>query len=485
MTIRQLRWMATLGLVLGLPAISAAEEVVWRAVRHDAAPAAPVAAPVDVAPPPAWSGPVATLGRPVAIVPSAPATAVEPVGYRVPAQGPVVRGQAPESLFPPPPPPPGALVSLTSEAAAPPRPPIPYPAPAPAPVAPFPDPAPPPPASTVVPHVVGGPPDNLPPPGAAPFPDPSPNPSVALDRPIGTSWWDKATGWCTWGDKSDCSHRAKFQSDHAFDFLASPVTNPFFFEDPRALTEVRPIFTYQSAPSGNPIFRGGHSEFFGTQARVAFTERLSLVVNEFGFVSLHPNSPTPDVQQNTGFGEIKLGPKYTFLRNTATGTVAAAGLTFELPAGSHAVSQDTGSLGFDPYVTFGQHFRLPSGFGSLNLLGAMGYSFSADNKRSEFFHTSWHLDYNVANTNFYPLIELNYFHYTNGGKARDLGMEGADLVNFGSTNVGERNLLNMAFGLRYKFSENVQIGGAFEWPILNHHDTLSDVRFTFDVIFRY
>ena len=31
------------------------------------------------------------------------------------------------------------------------------------------------------------------------------------------------------------------QSDHGFDNFISPVTNPSLFEDPRALTEVRPI----------------------------------------------------------------------------------------------------------------------------------------------------------------------------------------------------------------------------------------------------
>ena len=35
-----------------------------------------------------------------------------------------------------------------------------------------------------------------------------------------------------------------FKSDHVFDGFISPVTNPFLFEDPRSLTEVRPIFMY-------------------------------------------------------------------------------------------------------------------------------------------------------------------------------------------------------------------------------------------------
>ena len=59
--------------------------------------------------------------------------------------------------------------------------------------------------------------------------------------------------------------RKPFQSDHNFDHFISPVSDPFYFEDPRALTELRPIFMFQSIPHNNPVFHGGNIEFFGTQ----------------------------------------------------------------------------------------------------------------------------------------------------------------------------------------------------------------------------
>ena len=37
-------------------------------------------------------------------------------------------------------------------------------------------------------------------------------------------------------------------SDHCFDRFISPISNPFFFEDPRSLTEVRGIFIDNSLP---------------------------------------------------------------------------------------------------------------------------------------------------------------------------------------------------------------------------------------------
>src|SRR5439155_5685671 len=133
-------------------------------------------------------------------------------------------------------------------------------------------------------------------------------------------WADKLEGWL--GHKQDW-----FRSDHCFDGFISPVSNPFLFEDPRSLTEVRPIFLYQTIPGSNPLFRGGNAEFFGLQARLAITDCWSVVINKLGGVSINPGSDSP-LPGDTGFSEFWIGPKFTFLRNQETGTIAAAGVTF-------------------------------------------------------------------------------------------------------------------------------------------------------------
>src|SRR5262249_47842439 len=127
--------------------------------------------------------------------------------------------------------------------------------------------------------------------------------------------------------------RAAFESDHGSDVFISPMTNPFLFEDPRSLTEIRPIFIHQGTPTGNPVFRGGDVGFFGVQARLAFTERLSLVINELGFVWAEPHNPGNGFDAHTGWAEMRIGPKYTFYRCEQSGTIAAAGLTFDIPLG--------------------------------------------------------------------------------------------------------------------------------------------------------
>lgn len=367
------------------------------------------------------------------------------------------------------------------------------------------DPVPPPPADPLPPPPPDPPtlhttlqPDSVPPPTSAPLPPPSPpdtpfNQGVVIDKPLQHSFWDRCKDYlgCAGCDRASASGRCLLQSDHAFDYFASPVTMPFLFEDPRALTELKPLFIYQGAPKGNPIFRGGNAEYYGLQARLAVTERLSLTVNELGFVTLNPFNTTAGppglFSQSTGFAEVMLGPKYTFLRSEEWKTVMAGGLLFQIPAGSPKVFQDTGTLGLVPYLSAAKNFCLPAGWGSFNVIGNTGYSFSVDKQRSEYYYMNFHIDYNIANTNmFFPFLELNWFHYTRGGLAHDpgFGFEGLDLVNFGSHTVGGRDFLAISPGLRFKLNEHIQAGAAVSWPLLKQKE-LNDYRLTFDIIFRY
>jgi len=274
-----------------------------------------------------------------------------------------------------------------------------------------------------------------------------------------------------------------FKSDHIFDGFISPVTNPFLFEDPRSVTEVRPIFIYQNIPSRNPDFKGGNIYFFGTQARVAVTDRLSFVFNKIGGISIHPGSGST-YPSDTGFAELWLGPKYTFLRGEATGSLLAGGLQFQIPIGSQNVFQNTGSLSVVPWLTYAQNFARDFRYGSFNGMLGTGYSFSTGNERSDYYYLSAHLDMDVLNNHkFYPLVEMNWFLYTTNGKTLPVGVEGRDLFNLGGMAKGN-GLVTGALGARYKISEAAQIGAAFEIPLAGPKD-LFRYRFTLDFILRY
>jgi hypothetical protein len=272
--------------------------------------------------------------------------------------------------------------------------------------------------------------------------------------------------------------RPRFESDHCFDSFISPVSNPFFFEDPRSLTELRPIFIYQKAPGGNPLFRGGDIEFFALQGRLAITDNLSLVIHKLGFVAIQPGGGKKAVIDDAvGFAELQLGPKFTFYRNDFDNLIAAAGLNFEIPAGGGDVFQDTGDGGVTPYLSVGKKID------NFHLLGTLGYRFSFNDDRSESFFLSLHGDYSIFDR-VYPLVELNWYHYTENGDSFKANFEGADLFNFGSTKVEGHDFLNLALGGRFKIQEGVETGLVFEFP-LTGRDDLMDYRFTLDLIFRY
>ncbi|MFL5329459.1 MAG: hypothetical protein ACJ8C4_11145 [Gemmataceae bacterium] len=291
-------------------------------------------------------------------------------------------------------------------------------------------------------------------------------------------------GGCCDGVKDFCTAdgRQLFQSDHCLDSFASPITNPFLFEDPRSLTEVRPIFMWQQIPGSNPVFQGGDVFFYGLQARISLTDWLSFTINKLGGVTF--NADNPAIDDTSGMAELWLGPKFTFYRNAECGSVWAAGAIFQIPTGPAKVLQDTGSFSIVPYLSGAQNFGRNS-YGSFNVMDTLGYSFNVGGGRSDYLYNSFHIDFDVVNAHrFYPLLELNWFHYTSSGESRPVQFEGADLANVGAFGVSGRDYLTIAPGFRYKFSECVQAGIAAEFPLTSPHD-LDNFRLTLDLIFRY
>src|SRR5262249_48872574 len=155
-------------------------------------------------------------------------------------------------------------------------------------------------------------------------------------------------------------NRPLFMSDHCFDEFATPVSNPFWTQDPRSLTEIKPIFIYQKASSKTPLVGGMSTEFFGTQIGLALTDNLSIRVNKLGGIWIQPGD-TPDPAQpslpnGSGFAEFSVGPQFTFLRFRETQTLGAFGVMFDIPTGPEKVFQDTKSLTVRPYFSFAQAF---------------------------------------------------------------------------------------------------------------------------------
>ncbi|MBL8800217.1 MAG: hypothetical protein JNM56_40425 [Planctomycetia bacterium] len=433
--------------------------------------------------PDGWQPAVPTLGAPINAVPypaAPPAYAPHPAGYVAPtysapaappAYSPPGYPGTPPAYTPPtyappaysppgysgsaytPPAPSTAIQSVS--AAAPPPPGSPYAPPPPPPGGPY---APPPGAAHGAPPVAAFPGDPAAPP---------PNISGGLFG-------------CEWLGCTTSGGRKMFESDHCFDNMISPVTNPFLFEDPRALTEVRPIFMYQRAPDSNPIYDGGNLWYLGTQARLAITERLSVVMHKLGTVWSDPNNPAGGTfAPHSGLSELWIGPKLTFYRDDLCGAVAAFGTNFQIPVGDSDVFQNTGTLSVTPYVVYGRHFLR-----DFNFLATAGYAFG-DNNRTDYFFNSYHLSWDLGGLHrIYPLVELNWVHYTKSGATLPINFEGRDLINFGANSIGNQDSLTFAVGARYKFTDCLQAGAALEFPLIKSPDLLN-FRLTTDLIWRY
>jgi hypothetical protein len=337
------------------------------------------------------------------------------------------------------------------------------------------------------------------PPIGAPYTGPTPYNTGQVNSNADLGFWSGIGQFFKrcWGDTTGAvggvfqpaQGRSPFQSDHTLDVFASPVTNPFYFEDPRALTQFKPIFIWQHTPTSNLYFDGGNNFFAGFQGSVAFTPWLSLTVNQIGFDWINPRNGAPvGLANGSGFSEVQLGPKVTFIRDCNTGTAAAFGLTFEIPVGSSAVLQDTGTLSLRPYFSFAQNFA-KSNYGSFNFMNTTGYDFALDNERNDFLFSSFHLDFDVGNHHvFYPLAELNWILYPQNGHARDLGFGGGDLFNFGSYGTAGHDELTAALGFRWKaIGETLQFGLAGQFNVLGNTTGrhLDLFRLTADMIVRY
>lgn len=296
--------------------------------------------------------------------------------------------------------------------------------------------------------------------------------------------WDDVSGGASGAFQSTPDHQM-FQSDHRFDVFSSPVTNPFFFIDPRASTEIRPFFIWQHTPSANPTWNGGNNFDYGIAGSVAITPHISVVFNRLGFTTINPRGGDPDIQPGSGASEVLFGPKLTFGTEGLNASVFAIGLTFDVPAGSGRVLQNTGHTALVPYFSYAQNFGRSS-YGSFNFMNSTGYAFRTDNTRSESLYSSFHLDYEIGKR-FYPLVEANWRHYTRNGGARALNFEGNDLANFGSQDVAGRNELTLAIGTRIVITKNITWGIAGEFNVLSNGDGrhLDQFRLTTDFIFRY
>jgi hypothetical protein len=268
-------------------------------------------------------------------------------------------------------------------------------------------------------------------------------------------------------------------SDHCFDSFISPQSNPLFFEDPRTLTEVRFHFVHHKIPLNQPVLQGGEARFYAMQARIALTERLSIIATKDGYIDLNANNPA--IGSPNGWADIAAGLKYNLIRDPECQRLLSGGFTYEIDLGTHRVFQGRGDGEFHFFLTGGQQIG-----SCAHWVSGSGFRIPTDSAdRSQMWYWSNHFDYEFR-PGWYAVYEVNWFHWMKSGAGAlgTSGFEGGDLFNLGSTGVAGNDIVTMSLGGRYKPKQNVELGVAYEAPVTERRDLLEH-RIYIDAILRF
>lgn len=251
--------------------------------------------------------------------------------------------------------------------------------------------------------------------------------------------------------------------------MVSPVTNPVNFEDPRTQTEARPIYIYHKLGE-DFVTQGGDIRGYALQLRYAVNERLGITAHKDGYVDFNPDAVLND---DEGFANLAAGVKYAFYRDAESGQILTAGLRYEVPTGDNEVFHGRGSGVISPFLSGAMNM------GGFNLMGYTSVRQALDNSDSSFYDFSLHADYPIGS--FYPTMEVNVFHVIDAGNRLGIADEGQDFFNFGSSNSDGITMVTMGLGGRYKISDKITYGLAYEFPLTNGEGSnVTDWRVTSD-----
>lgn len=260
-------------------------------------------------------------------------------------------------------------------------------------------------------------------------------------------------------------------SDDQFDGFISPMSNPVYFEDPRTVTEARVIFANHNLPHA---LGSGSVQLLAMQLRAALTEDLSLIATKDGFFI----SDSPLL--NDGFADVNAGLKYNLFKDCETQSILSAGFTFGIPMGSHAALQGRGSGEFNFFLNGGKQLGE-----DWHILSAFGARIPANtDQQSQSTYWSNHIDRRLGESGFYLFTEANWYHWMSSGTEFPAPVEGLDLFNLGSVDVAGNNIVTGAFGVKYKPSNKLELGMAYEIPYTDRRDIIQS-RVMVDLILRY
>jgi hypothetical protein len=260
-------------------------------------------------------------------------------------------------------------------------------------------------------------------------------------------------------------------SDHCFDRFVSPLSNPFFFEDPRSVTEAEGIFLDNSLPHSTG---GGDAQVWAAQIRLRFSDRWSLIAPRLGDLEVNQRDGAPH-----GFMSAPVGFKYNFYRDVDQQSLLSGGLTYFIPGSSSAFSNfGDGDVHF--FLTGGQEI-----FDQGHWLSATGFRLPIDrNWGTPLWYWSNQWDYEVVD-HWYGVFGTNWFHWLgDGGIGLQSSVTALDLIDIPAAGVAGTDVATCAAGIKWKPSSHLELGTGIEVPITERTDILRN-RFYTDLVVRF
>jgi hypothetical protein len=263
--------------------------------------------------------------------------------------------------------------------------------------------------------------------------------------------------------------------NHNFDHFIGFMSNPIFNIDPRAVTELWPLFgsswisSIPALPSANAWVPGGAG------LNVALSERLSFGINQGGYVLINfskgdfgrfldhlgrPHDKHEFAGERDGWLNLGGFVQYTLIQDVPDQFLLTAGLRVVAPIGSREVFQGRGPADLAPYLTAGKEI------GDFHVLATVGYQFPAGNGETDFFYGCLHFDRRTFGW-LYPLVEFNWiYHSTNVSLDLPTRFGFFDFGDFETTG----NLVNLAAGANaVLIPSKLEVGAVYETTIVAQH----------------
>jgi hypothetical protein len=253
------------------------------------------------------------------------------------------------------------------------------------------------------------------------------------------------------------------------------MSNPLFAIDPRAQTEMYPIFESVWVRAF-PALPSGSIQLYGAGLNVALTDRFSIGLNQGGYAVSNFSRRTGDTfltfpglaairdQGGSRDGWLNLGGfvQYTLIQDVPNQFLLTAGLHWESPSGEAEVFQGHGPAKLAPYVTVGKEF------GDYHVLATAGYLFpTASSPLDNLFYGTVHFDRRVFGW-LYPLVEFNWYYHSTSVNLNVPQLP--DFISFGDFS-GSGNLVALAAGFNAVIVQSrLEFGVVYQTSIAAQHD---------------